>query len=153
MTSLNLSIGNQFLKILSDASRAATGNLEADQPESSSVAYLSAKLSQGEIVRGVMDLFKDAPDLMRDFVQFLPDEHLQKEELARIAKIEDARKAAEAKSKRSGETSAAVPQKRKRKPVEREKEKEKEPTPRSSSNKASRAILDAMLISDLWSRS
>lgn len=131
----------QFLIVLSEASSTTYSKSDISGMESWSVACLSAKYPQGDIPRRVMNLLKDSPDLMREYVQFLQDEQMQRDELARIAKIEEARKA-EAKAKKTAESnsssSTAVPQKRKRKPVEREKEKE--PPPKTSSNKVRNTI-------------
>ncbi|KAM5541748.1 hypothetical protein V8D89_004477 [Ganoderma adspersum] len=130
----------RFLKTLAESGNQ--GQSDISRMESWSVACLSARYPKGEVMTEIMDLLKDSPDLMRDFVQFLPDERVQKEELARIAKLEDARKASEARSKRGAKDkdenvtgSVATGQKRKRKPVEREKEKEKEPVVRASASK------------------
>ncbi|KAI1788076.1 hypothetical protein LXA43DRAFT_1161851 [Ganoderma leucocontextum] len=133
-------IYQRFLKTLAESGNQ--GQSDISRMESWSVACLSARYPKGEVMTEIMDLLKDSPDLMRDFVQFLPDERVQKEELARIAKLEEGRKASESRSKRGAKDkdenasgSAAAGQKRKRKPVEREKEKEKEPVVRASANK------------------
>ena len=128
----------RFLKTLAESGNQ--GQSDISRMESWSVACLSARYPKGEVMTEIMDLLKDSPDLMRDFVQFLPDERVQKEELARIAKLEESRKASESRSKRAAKDenaagSMATGQKRKRKPVEREKEKEKEPVVRASANK------------------
>ena len=65
-----------------------------------------------------MSLISTCSQDFRDFVQFLPDERVQKEELARIARLEESRKASETKSKRAAKEenpsgSAAAGQKRK----------------------------------------
>lgn len=124
-----------FLAILMEMADSSTQLNAADvrQVESWSVACLSAKWTQEpDIIRRIMDLFDDNVELMRDFVEFLPDDQVRQEELARIAELEKSRKASEGRSKRGGDGhpsgSTAVPQKRKRKPVEREKEKEPPPT-------------------------
>ena len=125
---------NRFLAILMETADSATQQTSTDirGMESWSVACLSAKWPQEvNLIHRVMDLFKDNVDLMREFVQFLPDENMRQDELARIAELEKARKTNEARSKRGGDGhasgSTAVPQKSKRKPVEREKEKEPPP--------------------------
>ncbi|KAI0707538.1 hypothetical protein C8T65DRAFT_696013 [Cerioporus squamosus] len=129
-----------FTEVDLDVATAAYDKSSLGGMELLSVACLSAKRATGDVVRKIMSHLKDAPDLMRDFVQFLPDEKDQREELARIAKVEEARKASEAKPKRGGEghghssSSTAVPQKRKRKPAEREKDKEPAPA-KGSANK------------------
>ncbi|KAI0634768.1 hypothetical protein C8Q77DRAFT_1103995 [Trametes polyzona] len=126
----------KFLSILSDSSGTMQDHKDIRGMESWSVACLSAKYPQGETLRKIGVLLQDAPDLMRDFIQFLPDEQTQKEELARVAKLEEQKKASEAKSKKGGDghasSSAAVPQKRKRKAAE---QKEKEPPAKGSANK------------------
>ncbi|EIW51655.1 uncharacterized protein TRAVEDRAFT_75682 [Trametes versicolor FP-101664 SS1] len=119
----------KFLSILSESSGTMQDHKDIRGMESWSVACLSAKYPQGETLRKIGVLLQDAPDLMRDFIQFLPDEQTQKDELARVAKLEEQRKAAEPKPKRGGgdghaSSSTAVPQKRKRKVADRDKEKE-----------------------------
>ncbi|OCH88405.1 hypothetical protein OBBRIDRAFT_795302 [Obba rivulosa] len=97
-----------------------------------SVAYLSAACAQGDVVSRVAKTFQDAPELMRDFIEFLPDSQTREVELAKLAEQEEARKAsaeaAEVKaSKKKTETAAAsssVPQKRKRKQPEKDEKKE-----------------------------
>ncbi|KAI0777383.1 hypothetical protein BD413DRAFT_467641 [Trametes elegans] len=130
----------KFLSILSESSGKMQDHKDIRGMESWSVACLSAKYPQGETLRKIGALLQDAPDLMREFIQFLPDEHAQKEELARVTKIEEQRKASESKSKRGGDnhasSSAAVPQKRKRKAVDREKDKE--PAAKASTSKKSK---------------
>ncbi|KAI0371352.1 hypothetical protein BV20DRAFT_965547 [Pilatotrama ljubarskyi] len=127
----------KFLSILSDSSGTMQDHKDIRGMESWSVACLSAKYPQGETLRKIGVLLEDAPDLMREFIQFLPDEQIQKEELARVAKLEEQKKASEPKSKRGGDghasSSTAVPQKRKRKAADREKEKE--PAAKGSANK------------------
>ncbi|KAI0824868.1 hypothetical protein BC628DRAFT_1517814 [Trametes gibbosa] len=118
----------KFLSILSESSGTMQDHKDIRGMESWTVACLSAKYPHGETLRKIGVLLQDAPDLMRDFIQFLPDEQRQKEELARVTKLEEQKKASESKSKRGGDghasSSAAVPQKRKRKAADREKEKE-----------------------------
>ena len=128
----------RFLSILSESSGTMQDHKDIRGMESWSVACLSAKYPQGETLRKIGTLLQDAPELMREFIQFLPDEQIQKEELARVAKLEEQRKASETKSKRGGDghassSSAAVPQKRKRKAADREKEKE--PPAKATANK------------------
>ncbi|KAI8986626.1 hypothetical protein BD414DRAFT_522337 [Trametes punicea] len=127
----------KFLSILSESSDTMQDHKDIRGMESWSVALLSAKYPKGETLRKIGNLLQDAPDLMREFIQFLPDVQMQKEELARIAKLEEQRKANEPKSKRGGDghasSSAAVPQKRKRKAADREKEKE--PPAKTSASK------------------
>lgn len=127
----------KFLSILSESCGTMQGNKDIRGMESWSVACLSAKYPHGETLRKIGVLLQDAPDLMRDFIQFLPDEQTQREELARVAKLEDQKRASESKSKKGGDghasSSTAVPQKRKRKAADREKEKE--PPAKASSNK------------------
>lgn len=123
----------KFLEILSDKTGVdhnGAGDLEW------TVAFLSAGYAQGDVVARVGKLFYDAPDLTKDFIEFLPDKQLQEAELARLAELEEIRKAnapaSEPKPPRkkgeasgvSASSSSTLPQKRKRKPVEREKEKE-----------------------------
>ncbi|KAI0336648.1 hypothetical protein GY45DRAFT_1332746 [Cubamyces sp. BRFM 1775] len=127
----------RFLSILSESSGTMQDHKDIRGMESWSVACLSAKYPQGETLRKIGTLLQDAPELMREFIQFLPDDQIQKEELARVAKLEEQRKASETKSKRGGDghasSSAAVPQKRKRKAADREKEKE--PPAKATANK------------------
>ncbi|KAL6301443.1 hypothetical protein BKA93DRAFT_751965 [Sparassis latifolia] len=120
----------KFLEVLSDKS-GMPDDVRDPNRESWSVAILSARCAQGDVVARVGRLFYDAPDLMKDFVEFLPDKHMQEIELARLAEEERrvATPVSEAKvpAKRNAEsTSSTVPQKRKRKPVEKEKEREKD---------------------------
>ncbi|TBU57446.1 hypothetical protein BD310DRAFT_880877 [Dichomitus squalens] len=127
----------RFLKTLAESGNQ--GQSDISRMESWSVACLSARYPKGEVMTEIMDLLKDSPDLMRDFVQFLPDERVQKEELARIARLEESRKASESKPKRATKEekenpsgSVATGQKRKRKPAG---DKEKEPVTKTSANK------------------
>ncbi|KAI0674609.1 hypothetical protein C8Q78DRAFT_1015738 [Trametes maxima] len=128
----------RFLSILSESSGTMQDHKDIRGMESWSVACLSAKYPQGETLRKIGVLLQDTPDLMREFIQFLPDDQTQKEELARVSKLEEQKKAAEPKSKRGGDghasSSAAVPQKRKRKAADRDKDKEPATT-KSTSNK------------------
>ncbi|KAL7283979.1 hypothetical protein ACG7TL_001251 [Trametes sanguinea] len=127
----------KFLSILSESSGTMQDHKDIRGMESWSVACLSAKYPQGETLRKIGNLLQDAPDLMREFVQFLPDDQTKKEELARLAKLEEQRKATEAKSRKGGDghasSSTAVPQKRKRKAADRDKDKE--PPAKATSNK------------------
>ncbi|KZT07953.1 uncharacterized protein LAESUDRAFT_698018 [Laetiporus sulphureus 93-53] len=119
------------------AGAAITGH-DTRALEEWAVAFLSAGYAQGEVAQRMGRLFLDAPSLMKDFVEFLPDKHLREAELTRLAEIQEPRKAVasageskSAKKKAEGATGATgsgttVPQKRKRKPAEREKEKDKE---------------------------
>ncbi|KAH9887270.1 hypothetical protein C8Q73DRAFT_713400 [Cubamyces lactineus] len=135
----------RFLSILSESSGTMQDHKDIRGMESWSVACLSAKYPQGETLRKIGTLLQDAPELMREFIQFLPDEQIQKEELARVAKYEEQRKASETKSKRGGDghasSSAAVPQKRKRKAADREKEKE--PPAKATANKVWQVVTTA----------
>ena len=101
------------------------------------VAFLSAGYAQGEVVQRLGKLFADAPHLMKDFIEFLPDRHLKELELAKLAESQESQKAGtpvgESKSRKKGDGSASgptastsLPQKRKRKVVEREKEDKKD---------------------------
>ncbi|KAI0938381.1 hypothetical protein AcW1_010256 [Taiwanofungus camphoratus] len=136
----------KFLEILSDKTGVdhnGAGDLEW------TVAFLSAGYAQGDVVARVGKLFYDAPDLTKDFIEFLPDKQLQEAELARLAELEEIRKAnapaSEPKPPRkkgeasgvSASSSSTLPQKRKRKPVEREKEKET--TSKAAPSKAKKA--------------
>ncbi|RDX46116.1 hypothetical protein OH76DRAFT_1420354 [Lentinus brumalis] len=129
-----------FTEVDLDVATAAYDKSSLGGMELLSVACLSAKRATGDVMHKIMNHLKDAPDLMRDFVQFIPDEQVQRDELARIGKVEEARKASEAKPKRGGDghghssAATAVPQKRKRKPADREKEKEQAPA-KGSANK------------------
>ncbi|EIW53682.1 uncharacterized protein TRAVEDRAFT_40224 [Trametes versicolor FP-101664 SS1] len=120
----------KFLSILSESSGTMQDHKDIRGMESWSVACLSARYPQGETLRKIGVLLQDAPDLMRDFIQFLPDEQTQK--------TNSRAKAAEPKPKRGGgdghaSSSTAVPQKRKRKVADHDKEKE--PPAKSSANK------------------
>ncbi len=132
-----------FTEVDLDVATAAYDKSSLGGMELLSVACLSAKRATGDVMHKIMNHLKDAPDLMRDFVQFIPDEQVQRDELARIGKVEEARKASEVKPKRGGDghghssSATAVPQKRKRKPADREKEKEQAPA-KGSANKVSR---------------
>ena len=129
-----------FTEVDLEGATAAYDKSSVSGLEPLSVACLSAMRATGDVMHKIMSHLKDAPDLMRDFVQFIPDEQVQRDELARIAKVEEARKASETKSKRGGDghghssSAAAVPQKRKRKPADREKEKDAAPA-KGSANK------------------
>ena len=132
---------------------ALQSNPDVRAMEHWSVACLSAKHIQDlELVHRVTNLFKEHTDLMREFVQFLPNEKMREDELSRIADIEKSRKTSD-RSKRgephaSGSTTAG--QKRKRKPVEREKEKE--PAPAKTANKVRKYISPAMASTNCRSR-
>ncbi|CDO71174.1 hypothetical protein BN946_scf184845.g44 [Trametes cinnabarina] len=127
----------KFLSILSESSGTMQDHKDIRGMESWSVACLSAKYPQGETLRKIGNLLQEEPDLMREFVQFLPDDQTKKDELARLAKLEELRKASESKSRKAGDShassSTAVPQKRKRKAADRDKEKE--PPAKAASNK------------------
>ncbi|EMD34640.1 hypothetical protein CERSUDRAFT_116814 [Gelatoporia subvermispora B] len=118
----------RFLEIL--YSSTALPSNDVRDMEHWSVAYLSAYYAQGDVVQNVRSLFHDAPELMREFTEFLPDPQTREAELAKLAEQEEAHKAAadaEAKaSKKKAAASSSVPQKRKRKPAEKEDKKEKE---------------------------
>ncbi|KAI0646603.1 hypothetical protein C8Q79DRAFT_680002 [Trametes meyenii] len=130
----------KFLSILSESSGTMQDHKDIRGMESWSVACLSAKYPQGETLRKIGVLLQDTPDLMREFIQFLPDDQTQKEELARVSKLEEQKKVAEPKPKKGSDghasSSAAVPQKRKRKAADRDKDKETT-TAKSTSNKLS----------------
>ncbi|KZT66663.1 hypothetical protein DAEQUDRAFT_730074 [Daedalea quercina L-15889] len=144
----------RFLEILNP--KTGGGVSELRELEHWAVAFLSAGYAQGEVVQRLGKLFSDAPSLMKDFIEFLPDRHMKEVELAKLAELQESRKAStpagESKSRKKGEgsasgagSSASAPQKRKRKVVEREKEdkkekeKEKESTAKTVTSKSKRS--------------
>ena len=144
----------RFLEITNPNKGDNIASHEVRELEHWAVAFLSAGYAQGEVVQRLGKLFADAPNLMKDFIEFLPDRHMKELELAKLAELQESRKvgtpAGESKSRKKGDgsasgaaTSTAVPQKRKRKVVEREKEdkkdkerdKDKEGTARGTASK------------------
>ncbi|CAL1708555.1 unnamed protein product [Somion occarium] len=85
-----------------------------------SPAYIS------DTVHIVAEIFKDHPDLMEGFYQFLPNERIQHQAAAKLDEILNRTKSEGKVSRKKGESSTAtptsVPQKRKRKAPEKEKE-------------------------------
>ncbi|TFY59719.1 hypothetical protein EVJ58_g5599 [Rhodofomes roseus] len=140
----------RFLEILNPKSGSGMLSHELRELEHWAVASLSAGYAQGEVVQRLGKLFADAPSLMKDFVEFLPDRQTREIELAKLAELQESRKAGtpagESKSRKKGEGSAAsvasAPPKRKRKVAERdkddkkEKEKEKDSGTKSVASKA-----------------
>ena len=96
-------------------------------------------LMQEDVVLRVSRLFRDDPELMKGFYQFLPDRSVQQRMAAKLDELEDmpgsdarygrrkADGAAAPSSRGGGQTSGSVPPKRKRKALERDKERELAP--------------------------
>lgn len=137
----------RFLEISNPNKMVNTASHEVRELEHWAVAFLSAGYAQCEVVQRLGKLFSDAPNLMKDFIEFLPDRHMKEIELAKLAEIQESRKAGtpagESRSRKkealsSGTApSTSVPPKRKRKVVEREREdkKDKESTTRGTASK------------------
>ncbi|KAH9849053.1 hypothetical protein C2E23DRAFT_841668 [Lenzites betulinus] len=100
-------IYNKFLSLLSESCGTMQGNKDTRGMKSRSAVCLSAKYPHGETLHEIGVLLQDAPDLMRDFIQFLPDEQTQRQELARVEKLEDQRREGESKSKSGGDGHAS----------------------------------------------
>ena len=127
----------RFLEITNPNKGDNIASHEVRELEHWAVAFLSAGYAQGEVVQRLGKLFADAPNLMKDFIEFLPDRHMKEVELAKLAELQESRKvgtpAGESKTRKKADgpasaaaTSTSVPQKRKRKVVEREKEDKKD---------------------------
>ncbi|KAH9932297.1 uncharacterized protein B0H18DRAFT_987465 [Fomitopsis serialis] len=132
----------RFLEILNPKTGGGISTHEVRELEHWAVAFLSAGYAQGEVVPRLGKLFADAPSLMKDFLEFLPDKHLKESE--------GGTPAGEPKSRKKGEGSASgaasvasAPPKRKRKVAERDKEdkkdKDKESVTKSATSKTKRS--------------
>ena len=102
---------NKFLTMCAEIvnPNALQGNPGISTMEHWSVTCLSAKCIQNlESAHRAVDLLKEHTDLMREFVQFLPDGKTRKDTLAHIADIEKSRKAGTSgRAKRVGKTRAS----------------------------------------------
>ncbi|CCL98034.1 uncharacterized protein FIBRA_00028 [Fibroporia radiculosa] len=129
----------KFLETLNPKADMAS-NYDVRELEHWAIAFLSAGCAQGEIVRSTAKLFRDAPSLMKELIDFLPNKQAQEVELARLEEMEglwrtgtptaepkaSRKKGEESSTGAASVTGSTVPQKRKRRPAEKEKEREKE---------------------------